>query len=420
MQLGRILRILHVEPEKPPVPHTKPQPQQPPDDVPEEKQPKPQSPVQIGWYVWEATAETWPAKPRHVQDLLAATYIGGTSSRLRFYRRLENAVQHAGAAVKRSENPACIIPVLVWGELETTETDIGGLFARRIPQVAVLSPQGWWEKIYPDFTGSQTELHWCLEEIARRREGLRIRIFPCPAEANSVRAFFEDAVAKALSDTEIPTLTDPVVGWRIWLVLGDAPGAFGAGPYLCSIHQFSIWPPAEPLHARHWIDDPDGEEYPCWDHRMLACPEAPTHCFCGIYACNRPERMAEQLRSTDTGQMIICAGAVALWGIVFCHENGYRAQYAYPQQPLLVFGPEQQSRAVAAELSQRYGVRFLASRDPDVRRDRQARRLLAVLKSSGAVRQPLEARAPVRWLSRLVARPAEVCRRLGNVRRSSA
>jgi hypothetical protein len=347
--------------------------------------------VQIGWYVWESNAQKWPANPRQVPDLLSAPYILGTYRLLRFYRSLHDAFQHAGAAVKRTENPACIIPVLVWGELQEKEKEICGRFARRIPQVAVLSPPGWWAKIYHDFTGSQTELHRCLEEIARRSQGMRIRIFifPCPDAENSVAAFFEDAVAKALSNTEIPTVTAPVVGWRIWQVLYDAYAESGAGHYLFSINQVEIWLPAEPLHARHWwIEDPDGEESLCWDHRMLACPEAPKHCFCGIYACDTPERMAEQLRTTDISQILICAGAVALWGIVFRHEKGYRAQYAYPQEPLLVFGPEQKSRTVAAELSQRYGVRFLASCDPAVRRDRQARRLLAVLKSSRRDRQP--------------------------------
>lgn len=202
MQIGRLIRIMNVEPEKPPVPPLAEQTGQP-EAEPEEKQPKSKSPVQIGWYVWEATKETWPAKSttQQVPKLLASFYIGDTSSRLRFYRRIEDAVQHAAAAVKRNENPACIIPVLVWGDLETEETEIVCCFARRIPRVAVLSPPGWWAQLYPDFTGSERELHWFLQEVARRSQRLRMRIFTCPVEENSVAAFFENAVEKYLSDT---------------------------------------------------------------------------------------------------------------------------------------------------------------------------------------------------------------------------
>lgn len=187
------------------------------------------------------------------------------------------------------------------------------------------------------------------------------------------------------------------------------------------MHQFRVWFHREPLCARHdAIKDPNADAPVCWDHRVLAYPEAATCCSCGIYAYNTPERMVEQLRSTYTGDALVCVGAVALWGIVFCHENGYRAQYACPQEPLIVFGPEQQSRDVAAALSQSYGVRFLTGSDPAVRHDRQARRLLTACRRSGAVRLPLQAAAPVRWLARLVAAPAAVYRHLESSRRTSA
>jgi hypothetical protein len=42
MKLGRLLRILHVEPEKPPVPHNQQQPRQMPEAAPPTQQPEQQ------------------------------------------------------------------------------------------------------------------------------------------------------------------------------------------------------------------------------------------------------------------------------------------------------------------------------------------------------------------------------------------
>jgi len=46
-------------------------------------------------------------------------------------------------------------------------------------------------------------------------------------------------------------------------------------------------------------------------------------CWCGIYACKHWEHQ-------DVDSRYGLVGIVALWGRVFEHEDGYRAQYAYP------------------------------------------------------------------------------------------
>jgi hypothetical protein len=419
MQIGRLLRILHVEPQKPPVPHKQQQHRQMPEAVPPSRQQDSIMNVKIGWYIWETAEKKWPFVPRQVPALLYEPYLVDPCQLMRFYCSLDVALERAAATLERSQNPVCIAPALVWGELKQSATEINGLFARRIAQVAVLSPPGWLEKIAEDPSVGESALRECFEEIVRRINCMQIRIFLHPADRDRMEAFFKDSIAKAQSRTEIPAVATPVVGWRMWRILTGP----GAAPCLASLNQDIIWPAAEPLRARHSGAAMSAARLQpswCWDDQMLAFPEAFGHCACGIYAYDSPERTAEDLGRIASTEPLLCAGAVALCGVVFCHENGYRAQFAYPQQPLLVFGPEETSRTVAAELSQRYGVRFIASRDPAVRRDRQARRLLAVLKSSGAVRRPLGAPAPARWLARLVAAPAAVYRRLESSRRKSA
>jgi hypothetical protein len=68
-------------------------------------------------------------------------------------------------------------------------------------------------------------------------------------------------------------------------------------------------------------------------------------CTCGIYAHKDPDRAIEY--ASEAGRS--AWGAVALWGTVVEHHDGYRAEYAYPVR-LWSDSPH------AAALASRYGV----------------------------------------------------------------
>ena len=100
---------------------------------------------------------------------------------------------------------------------------------------------------------------------------------------------------------------EPIVGWRSWHAV--QPG------YLFT--NATVWVPGERTEARCL-----GSGY---DTHNAPEPE----CVCGIYAT----RTAAQLNQLDYAQRLF--GEVWLWGRVVEHEDGYRAQYAYPKSLFL-------------------------------------------------------------------------------------
>lgn len=109
----------------------------------------------------------------------------------------------------------------------------------------------------------------------------------------------------------VPTYTDFIVAWRGWHV-HDTPD----GPALTSTGDgLQEWPAGVPLQARHNIVGQSGERLSL-HHDGAAVPQ---DCICGIYAVKDPLK---------TIGMVM--GRVALWGQVHVHQNGYRAEYAYP------------------------------------------------------------------------------------------
>jgi len=114
-----------------------------------------------------------------------------------------------------------------------------------------------------------------------------------------------------------PDLTECIVGFRRWNIT--------ASGLLQSTAQEDIWLPREAFHAR------------CWSH--ADCPSE--DCDCGIYSMRGPEDFGD----AEMGVV----GEVYLWGKVIEHEDGYRAEFAYPKE-LWFFDPNE--RHVAAT----YGV----------------------------------------------------------------
>jgi hypothetical protein len=105
----------------------------------------------------------------------------------------------------------------------------------------------------------------------------------------------------------------PIVGYRMWGVTRDA---------LTSVTRETVWPALEPLRARC-------PKATVLDERPL--PHA--RCTCGIYAMRSPGALAspEYLAlAGDTDPRRTVLGEVRLWGRVFEHRHGWRAERAYP------------------------------------------------------------------------------------------
>ena len=130
---------------------------------------------------------------------------------------------------------------------------------------------------------------------------------------------------------QIPDITTYIIGWRSWIVNSDR--LLGVRYETCRLVNILpiIWLPREALHAKHheyWVVLPSLDEI---SHTAPA-----RSCTCGIYAMKTLEQFytpeftfAECIyRLWKISHMDI--GRVALWGRISEHENGYRAEFAYP------------------------------------------------------------------------------------------
>ena len=126
---------------------------------------------------------------------------------------------------------------------------------------------------------------------------------------------------------------EPLVGWRLWHVDRDHR--------LASWSQSALWPERARFEAR------------C--RRLLGkCADAPAPGHpCGIYALRtreQAEALLRQLPLTVPGQVAL--SRVSLWGRVIENVGGWRAQFAYPYDLVLVGGNPATARALTA----RYAV----------------------------------------------------------------
>lgn len=117
------------------------------------------------------------------------------------------------------------------------------------------------------------------------------------------------------------TSAEPVVGWRIWNLAGDASGAVllpaGSGA--------DEWPHRRPIVAR------------CTVPALLVGRkrhEAPDpSCRCGVYASRSLEIFGRHRPAWPPAPVV---GRVSLWGRTIEHERGWRARFAYPDRLRLV------------------------------------------------------------------------------------
>ncbi len=158
---------------------------------------------------------------------------------------------------------------------------------------------------------------------------------------------------------QAPDLIEPIVGWRLWLVVPD-----GGYLWLESVLYRSRWSPRRPHEARcvqhrrcYFCNSKEVEAYP-----THAAPDP--ECDCGIYAARSPESLARYLDSTYPGRGIVerVLGRVRLWGRVVAGEHGWRGQCAYPDALFVptrtTAGQRMQPTDVAAALRD-YGVPVL-------------------------------------------------------------
>jgi hypothetical protein len=97
-----------------------------------------------------------------------------------------------------------------------------------------------------------------------------------------------------------------------------------------------VWPIGEPLEAH------------CLSEYM-------TH-HNGIHAFKRQHTIAEYRASYSVnGDPPLVYGTVALWGRVIEHQEGYRAEFAYPQS-LVVPAGTKDAQALARALANTYGI----------------------------------------------------------------
>jgi hypothetical protein len=154
-----------------------------------------------------------------------------------------------------------------------------------------------------------------------------------------------------------PDFAEPLVGWRLWLVVAD-----GGYLWLESVLYATRWSARRALAAV------------CVTHRRcILCDRAKAEasvshhapaedCECGIYAAMRPDTLAPYLDSTYPGRTAVerVLGRVRLWGKVIECEHGWRAEHAYPERIYVPtrLNPTQavdKAQAIAAGLRD-YGV----------------------------------------------------------------
>jgi hypothetical protein len=109
---------------------------------------------------------------------------------------------------------------------------------------------------------------------------------------------------------KIPDFISPVLAWRVWQL--DAAG-------LRSLNG-EAWTPGRPLVAGCRV---------AGAHRTARLPhDAPQmRCTCGVYG----SKTLHHLRSTQYWLYGSVHGEVLIWGSVVEHEQGFRAQFAYPR-----------------------------------------------------------------------------------------
>jgi hypothetical protein len=128
-----------------------------------------------------------------------------------------------------------------------------------------------------------------------------------------------------------------LVGFRGWIVRDK---------HICPVAVGKAWPYCEPLHAEHVGSSGRRGSTDTLPH------DAPhAGCMCGTWGFKDP-RMAVGAFRPYARSFSVALGAVAMWGRVFEHRFGYRAEWTYPLT-LELYGCTDDTAAV---LEEAYGI----------------------------------------------------------------
>jgi hypothetical protein len=315
------------------------------------------------WSFWEGPG-SGPRGRTYEPFLWAWPYAVGTDRRIYGSVDVEEVVDVALRLARTGWGVVCVAPLYLWGELRPEGRDgFSGRFARLAGRMAVLVHPAVFEMQQdiladPRPASSKKYSLTCLSNSIQTETGAEVRFFPLPVDADVVLQYLRDQSFHPAGAEGVPTVVGPVVGWRMWVVRPPSARVAGRKLRLGAVMSDKAWPVRRPMRARHgdW----------CWSTKLLEDPWALDNCRCGLYALTDPGPLAEMADLHMPVQWYLVVGAVALWGVVYRHERGYRAQYGYPQQPLVVVGPDRNGvRRMAEALSQNYGVQFLSTTDAE-------------------------------------------------------
>jgi hypothetical protein len=113
----------------------------------------------------------------------------------------------------------------------------------------------------------------------------------------------------------IPDYISPIIGWRVWQWVAAGLKSLNGEP----------WSPGKPLAAACRVSN-RGRTVGRTEAGHDANDAPREKCTCGVYA----SKSLEHLHTTGYERYGIC-GEVNLWGTVVEHEQGFRAQFAYPK-----------------------------------------------------------------------------------------
>jgi hypothetical protein len=153
-------------------------------------------------------------------------------------------------------------------------------------------------------------------------------------------------VRSEAQEFRVPDAVEPIIGWRAWALIGGG----GSGPRLSSIGYPCMWLPGEALAAE------------CL--RVSRCMPMPgEECDCGVHALNDLDAVIENIPRPLWPPLVL--GRVALWGRVIAGSRGWRAEFAYPKN-LIVMERRPWRFKKRWELERAYGVPVTAMRWADL------------------------------------------------------
>jgi len=166
---------------------------------------------------------------------------------------------------------------------------------------------------------------------------------------------------------EIPDFPEHLVGWRCWRVGGD-----GTTPLLRSPWVTAIWPTRD--RNRDYMTAICALAADDWDNGLPHVPPSPSKgrhggMGCGIYAYRDIPALAWDFPMTGLPCLnpkpsmqvgptmpLMVWGQVGIWGNVYPHEHGWRAQFARVESIAYVEGACHITLDMAQWLADSYGV----------------------------------------------------------------